>query len=274
MRFDEIGEWSRIKLDIVEKYSRAYSDVMSNQQFRCHYVDAFSGAGVHINRDTQEMVSGSPLRVLEVADCFCGHYLIDLDSEKADFIRNLCGQLYQTKQVQVYEGDCNDVITDILSDKHYRNYDRVLCLLDPYGLHLNWDVINIMGGKEIVDLILNFPVMDMNRNAIWHDHERVLEANKQRMTRFWGDESWLDVAYGPSPQSNMFDDSPQEKQTNETIANAFRDRLRTVAGFQYVPPPIPLNNSRNATVYYLFFASANRTANRIALDIFNKYRRE
>ena len=50
---------------------------------------------------------------------------------------------------------------------HYKKYNRALCLLDPYGLHLDWGVMLLAGQSRAIDLFLNFPVMDMNRNAIW-----------------------------------------------------------------------------------------------------------
>ena len=43
-------------------------------------------------------------------------------------------------------------------------------------------------------------------------------------------------------------------------------------GFAQVPEPIPMRNSRSATVYYLFFASQKAIAGNIVRDIFNKYR--
>jgi hypothetical protein len=46
-----------------------------------------------------------------------------------------------------------------------------------------------------------------------------------------------------------------EKQPNEVIAEAFRERLQKVAGFKYVPEPVPMKNSRSAILYYLFFAA-------------------
>ena len=52
---------------------------------------------------------------------------------------------------------------------------------------------------------------------------------------------------------------------------AYRERLKTVAGFKYVPQPIPMRNTKGATVYYLFFATPNRVADKIVLDIFKKY---
>ena len=58
----------------------------------------------------------------------------------------------------------------------------------------------------------------------------------------------------------------------KAVVNAFRHRLREVAGFKYVPEPMPMRNSKGAVVYYLFFASPNRTGGKIVTDIFDKYR--
>lgn len=62
-----------------------------------------------------------------------------------------------------------------------------------------------------------------------------------------------------------------EKQSNDVVAEAFRSRLRKIAGFARVPKPIPMRNTRGATVYYLFFASQKDTAEHIVLDISRKY---
>jgi three-Cys-motif partner protein len=64
----------------------------------------------------------------------------------------------------------------------------------------------------------------------------------------------------------------EEKTSNEAVMAAYRERLKKVAGFKYVPDPLPMCNSTGAVVYYLFFASHNSTGNRIAEHIFKKYR--
>jgi hypothetical protein len=58
------------------------------------------------------------------------------------------------------------------------------------------------------------------------------------------------------------------------IAEAFRDRLKKVAGFKYVPEPVPMRNSKSAILYYLFFAAQKETAENIVIDILDKYRRQ
>jgi three-Cys-motif partner protein len=142
--------------------------------------------------------------------------------------------------------------------------------LDPYGLHLTWKVIQAAGQLKTIDMFLNFPVADMNRNVLWHEPSGVRDEDIARMTDFWGDESWRDAAY--STHRDLFGDSLIEKETNEAIAESFRKRLRETAGFGYVTEPLPMRNSRGAVVYYLIFASQKAIANEIVLDIFNNYK--
>ena len=49
-KFDEIGDWSELKLDIVEKYGAAYTKAFNKraQRLKKYYIDGFSGAGVHV----------------------------------------------------------------------------------------------------------------------------------------------------------------------------------------------------------------------------------
>jgi three-Cys-motif partner protein len=121
-------------------------------------------------------------------------------------------------------------------------------------------------------MFLNFPVMDMNRNAIWRNPDAAPQGGIDRMNRFWGDASWRTVAYAEHPQGNLFGGPDMVKQGNDAIVAAFRERLRTVAGFQFVPEPLPMRNTNNAVVYYLFFASQKPVAQTIIQDIFAKYR--
>jgi three-Cys-motif partner protein len=114
--------------------------------------------------------------------------------------------------------------------------------------------------------------MDMNRNAIWRNPLDVPEDGITRMNLFWGDELWRTIAYAEHPQGNLFGPPDLVKQGNEAIVAAFRERLKKVAGFRFVADPLPMRNSTNAVVYYLFFASQKPVAEKIIRDIFAKYR--
>jgi three-Cys-motif partner protein len=101
---------------------------------------------------------------------FDGFYFIDLNADKTDYLRTVCGN---RSDVDIHTGDSNAYLTStVLPSILFGKFTRALCLLDPYALDLDWQVILQAGQSRAVDLLLNFPVMDMNRNAIWHDVER------------------------------------------------------------------------------------------------------
>jgi hypothetical protein len=68
VRFDEVGAWSVLKLDIIEQYGAAYTKAFNKQGrgLRKYYIDGFSGAGVHIEKRTREQIEGSPARALKI----------------------------------------------------------------------------------------------------------------------------------------------------------------------------------------------------------------
>ena len=270
LKLDEVGYWSEIKLDIIREYAAAYSRILSAQKrvrFQHVYIDAFAGAGIHLSKTTGEEILGSPVIAAQTDPPFHEYHFIDLDGQKVEGLRRMFSD---RPEIHVHHGDCNDLmLREVLPKVRYEDYRRGLCLLDPYGLHLNWEVIRQAGRSQSIDLFLNFPIADMNRNVFWHNPEGVDESDIERMNAFWGDESWRTAAY--KPVRGLFD-LDDEKQTNKIIAEAFSKRLRDVAGFRNVPEPIPMRNTKGTIVYYLFFASQNSAADKIVKHIFAKYR--
>ncbi len=235
LRFDEVGYWSEIKLEIIKEYASAYSRILAARKTPAlsHiYIDAFAGPGIHVAKFTGSFIPGSPLNALLVRPPFHEYHLIDIVPEKIDNLRSLVGD---RKDVFIHQGD--------------------------------WQVIAAAGKMKTLDVFLNFPVADMNRNVLWRDREAVDPSQKKRLNKYWGDESWREVAY--RTDGNLF--NTPEKQSNEVVADAFRTRLQNVAGFAYVPEPLPMRNTRGAIVYYLYFASQKDTGEKIVTDIFRKY---
>lgn len=230
LRFDEIGYWSEVKLDIIENYARPYSLILSktlNPKLFHVYIDAFAGAGTHISRGTGGMVAGSPQIALNIDPPFKEYYFIDTDCAKIAELNKL---IAQRPEAHVCCGDCNEVlINEIFPKIQYRDYKRGLCLLDPYGLDLKWHVIKTAGQMKTIDLILNFPVMDMNRNVLWNDPTGVDMNDIERMNDFWGDSTWKSTAY--KQVKDLFGDIHEIKEPNRHIALAFQERLRKKLAF-------------------------------------------
>ena len=269
LQLDEIGYWSEIKLEIVRKYASAYSRILSSKpQIKEHiYVDAFAGAGAHISKATQQIVAGSPVIAMQIEPPFSELHLIDLDGSRADELNRLAKE---DSRVTVHNGDCNRVLLEeVFPQCRYANHRRALCLLDPYKLNVNWEVLQTAGNMGSIEIFYNFMIMDANMNVFMRDPGKVTPTQTKRMNAVWGDSSWRSAAYKKT--QDLFGDT-EEKATNEDIAEAFRRRLHEVAGFSDVPPPMPMRNSKDAVVYYLYFASPNKTGAKIVTEIFDRYR--
>jgi len=268
-KYDVIGYWSEVKLDIIRRYATEYSKIINPQKhIRRHiYVDAFAGAGQHISKRTGEFVLGSPLNALSIQPPFPEVHLIDLDGTRADQLRDAIGS---RSDVFIYKGDANQVLLERVFPRcRYEDFHRALCLLDPYALSVDWNVIETAGKMRSIEIFYNFMIMDANMNVLWRNPEKVAEDQLTRMDKVWGDRSWREAAYRSQP--GLFGEM-EEKTDNDAIAEAFRVRLKDVAGFEYVPEPMPMRNERGAVVYYLFHASPNRTGANIVEYIFEKHR--
>jgi len=267
-QLDTVGYWTEIKLLILKEYANAYAKVLKNQPRIKHvaYIDAFAGAGAHISKASGEQIDGSPALVLSIKPPFSHYHFIEMDENRANRLR----QQHRQPEVTVYHGDCNQVLLrDVFPQCCFEDFRRALCLLDPYGLNPKWEVIEAAGKMRSLEIFLNFMIMDANMNVLWRNPDKVKPEQAKRMTEFWGDESWRAAAYTNEP--GLFGDI-QEKKSNEAVLDAYCKRLRDVAGFEYVPTPIPMKNEQGPTIYYLVFASHNKTGNRIAESIFKKYR--
>jgi three-Cys-motif partner protein len=273
MKLDKIGIWSEIKLAILEDYAGAFTRLLKAKPW-CKglcYVDAFAGAGMHFSKSTGEMVPGSPLNALLVQPPFDRIVLIDVDAQKVESLTKLCGH---DKRVEILPGDCNEVLSEKVAPMlPFSSYWRGLCVLDPYGIHgktLQWKTVKQLANLKTVDIFLNFPLMDINRNTLRSRLVDTTDANLAAFRDFWGeDEVWKDKMY----QQDLFGDL-DKVGTNRTLASLFQQRLREVAGFAFVPDPILMKNTKGGELYFLFFASHQPVAQKIVMDIFAKYSEE
>jgi three-Cys-motif partner protein len=268
--YDEIGYWTEIKLDIVKEYASAYTKIMHRQPNikKYLYIDAFAGSGYHILKRTGGFVRGSPLNALNLAYPFHEYHFIDLDGDKVDSLRQQVGA---RQTVFFYKGDANALLIDkIFPHCSYNYYHRALCLLDPYALNVDWNVLQTAGRMGSIEIFYNFMIMDANMNVFLRNPDKLAPDQSARMDKVWGNSTWRTAVY--DTRQTLFGDTMDIKASNEDIAERFRQRLETVAGFKYVPDPIPMRNKKGAVIYYLYFASPNEKGGKIVKDIFNKYR--
>jgi three-Cys-motif partner protein len=242
---DIIGPWSEAKLDILREYATAYMAVLAKQAIirRVLYIDAFAGAGAHTSKRTGKEIAGSPANALSVEPPFDEHHWIELDRSRVGRLERLAAG---RPNVHVYHDDCNDVLLEKVFPRcRYEDYARGLCLLDPYKLAVHWKVLSTAGAMRSIEVFYNFMIMDANMNMFLKDPQDVRSNEVKRINAVWGDESWREAAY--KKERSLFGEI-DEKRKNEVVAEAFRKRLQQVAGFKYVPAPVPMKNSTGAVV--------------------------
>lgn len=267
--FDEIGYWSELKLEIIQKYAQAYSKILDKKNLYHIYIDAFSSSGINISRNSGDLVLGSSLNAINIDPPFKEYHLIDLDNDKIQILHEITKK---EDNVKIYEGDANEIlIKKILPTVRYEQYKRAFCLLDPYGLHFKWDILRMSAELKTVDIFINFPIMAMNRTVLWDRFERVHQNQVKKMNEFWGDSTWERIVY--RSQRNLFGGEEKVKiADSQTLLRYYMERLKTVAGFKFVPDPLPMRNKVGSILYYLLFASQQLVAENIIRDIFDKYR--
>jgi three-Cys-motif partner protein len=272
IEYDEIGIWSEVKLAIVRGYASAYAQILdatrrkSISRLKWLYIDAFAGPGIHLSKTSGQMVDGSPVIALTTQPPFSEFRFIDSDPARCRQLREIAGD---RDDVNIYCEDSNDILlNDVFPRVKFSDYKRALCLLDPYNINLKWEVIEAAGKSGTIDLFLTFMIMDINRNAIRRNPTKSIQSKVAQLTRLWGDETWIDVAYGS--EGKLFEDP--EKVSNDTFEAAWRERLKSKAGFKYVSAPLPMKTKNNAVIYYLYFAAHKPVAADIVDEIFEKYR--
>jgi len=269
MKLDAVGPWSEVKLNIIREYSAAYAKILAGQSGIKYfaYIDGFAGAGHNISKTSGSIIEGSPAIALQCGFSHC--HLVDLDGERTEQLQQLASG---RDDVSVYTGDCSEILLQkVFPQCQYKDFRRALCLLDPYDLNPRWEVVQTAGSMNSVELFIIFMIMDANMNVLLKaGPDAASEQQITRMNAFWGDDSWKDTAY--MTKQGLFGDMT-EKAVNASVASSYQQRLKEVAGFKYVPDPLAMFSSTGSVIYYLFFASQNKTGEKIARSIFDKYRK-
>jgi three-Cys-motif partner protein len=260
---DVIGPWTERKYEIEDFYAQLYSNILDQTDLDHWYIDGYAASGYGFRRETKELIEASVSRVLSIKPPFKQYHLVEIDPKRLEMLR---ARTKKSPNIFLYEGDANLVLPRIFSEVRFDQLRRAFCLLDPYKLQdLRWETICAAAKPKTIDLLLHFPIMDANRNALWRTGDA---EQSEHLTRYWGDASWKQVLYNANP--SLFGDV-LEKKPNDAVVKAFSDRLKSVAGFQYVSKPIPMRNTRRATLYYLIFAVHHKTAFRVVSDVAKRF---
>ena len=75
--YSKIGPWTEIKHEIISKYAKAYTTILTKNRLNGIYIDAFAGEVMYQSRTKKELVPGSTQLALAVQPPFQHYHFID-----------------------------------------------------------------------------------------------------------------------------------------------------------------------------------------------------
>ncbi len=275
------GDWTERKLQVLRKYLDAYMTIFTGNQkanfFHTVYVDAFAGTGYRTltdpdenllfaeltMQDNQAFLEGSAQIALKMQKPFREYLFIE---QKHSYIRELesLSKNFPNRRIQIQQGDANDILHRWIRETDWR-CTRAVVFLDPYGMQVEWSLIEAIAKTNAIDLWLLFPLGGVNR--LLTKHALPPKSFSDRLTRFFGTEDWRNRFY--QSQKTMFEDVVAHKSANfDSIKRFFIERLETVFA-AVAENPLVLTNSRNNPIYLFCFAAGNPKGAPTALKIAN-----
>lgn len=281
------GPWTEKKLDAFTKYVSAYLNIMKKYPYwDTLYFDGFAGSGdrsmkcrnikviqqLEITEQEERLYKGAAERVLNLPDnlSFKYYYFIDLKKESLDKLKDRLSEHRKREGIefQFRDGDCNDMLFELSNAMKKNEKLAALVLLDPFGMHINWDSIASLKDTRTDIWILIPTGVIVNRLL---DKACSLKYSA-KLQSFFGleEKEIIEYFYKTETLSNLFGEEEdiitKVNKPIEKIAAKYASQLKTIWKF-VLDKPLILKNSRGVPIFHFIFASNNKNALRIASDI-------
>jgi three-Cys-motif partner protein len=281
------GDWTAEKLDHVRKYLVEYTKIFTRsahaRYFQTVYVDAFAGTGYRsvtraksvqdslapefADPDRAAFLKGSARIALEVEPSFNRYLFIERNPAYVRELTKLREQFpAKADRIRIVPEEANDYLMRWCEETDWQQW-RAVVFLDPYGMQVEWPLIESIAKTRAVDLWVLFP-LGVAVNRLMTKREPPPAEWASALTRSFGSDEWKEAFYPRQIQHTLFgEEEVQEKEADfDRIGEFFVRRLKTVfAGV--AGRPLPLKNSRNVPLYLLCFAAGNPRGAPIAIKI-------
>jgi len=283
------GKWTETKLRAFESYVNAYLKIMINQKVKkgwlknIIYFDGFAGSGNrNIKKENNQLMffknvsdeelsvyKGSAERVLSMEKKFDEYYFVDNDKNSIELLQDTL------KKKNLILKNCNFVCKDVNEKiKEFVNKltkeTAALVFLDPFGMQINWQSIELLKDKR-VDLWILIPSGVIVNRLL--DKKGKLKFS-EKLKSFFGmsKDEILNLFYEEKKAIKLFDDEEKTSKVDDgitKIAEVYIKNLQKM--FKYVTKKsLILFNSKRVPIYHFVFASNNLTALKIANHIIER----
>ena len=264
------GEWTREKLDILERYLDAYTTALKNQSFKLMYVDAFAGTGhvelVKYDSDAIEFIQGSAVRAAHIDDRqFDRLVFVEKDPGRCAKLLETLKEKHHRRDIRIENADANGFLRNLQPEPDWNQWRGVL-FLDPFATEVEWSTIERIAGFNALDTWILFPtraIVGMLPKSKRPDDKWV-----DRLTTVFGDDSWRRLY---REKQTLFGDVEYERTPGVTgLLDIYKNKLAQAFGNRFLRQSRTLKNSKNAPLFEFLFCvgsprpKAIKAAQRIA----------
>ena len=253
------GEWTKQKLDILERYLGFYTTALKNQNFELLYIDAFAGMGgiTYNDEDAKQFIEGSVRRALKVTDRpFDKFIFVEKRGENYEKLKRLKSD-NPSRTIDVHHKEANEYLRDELSRLNWEKCRGVL-FLDPFATEVEWSTIKAIASYHALDTWILFPVsavMRMMPKAVPNNPKDLPCADK--LDKIFGDDSWNEL-YRRNPQANLFGDENSIRDSGaQGVLRIYKSKLEELFGERFLPKSKTLMNSKNSPLFEFMFCVGN-----------------
>jgi len=258
--FLEIEPHTLHKYNILSKYLNVCK-IFDKHYSNFVYVDTHGGSGTVFLKGKK--VNGSPLIAANWTPSFPCH-IVEIDPKT---YQRLCQSTSSCSNAYTYHGDCNKLITKILS-KISKWQKFVFCFVDPSSLvyrgpdgtvcdQLCAETVKTISEFPRTELLLNFPLESILRCAgdyFSNPSEPRAIANGDRVTTFMGSTSWQKL--------------PAKDRDRKAFLELYMDEM--LESYPFKGAMLIRSEEKNLPLYYLVYTTHNQTAAKIMRDIMKK----
>lgn len=276
------GDWTEKKLKCLKKYLCAYTTALKNQPFEKVYIDAFAGTGYRTRTadptqfndlfpefsmaDVQGFLKGSASIALEIEPKFDLYYFIEKDPNRFAELEELREKYSHLKNViYLINSEANQFLQEFCKGWVWNR--RAVLFLDPYGMEVFWDTVEIIAKTEKIDMWYLFP-LGVAVNRLLKKDAQISDKCEYKLNKIFGTKRWKQSFYNIIQEETLWGLDTRSIKTADfnDIIEFFLERLREI--FPGVADnPLILYNTKNNPIYLFCFAASNKDGSKTAIKI-------
>jgi three-Cys-motif partner protein len=258
----EVGAWTLDKLALIAYYLPKFAELCTEKAHGWYFVDGFAGIGANSSPEFAT-AKGSALLGVTQEPPASRALLVELNADDAAILEHRVQP--HSERVRVICGDTNRVLPTALGSDLTNLYLPAFCVLDPYGLNLNWSTVEACAKHRAYgtpyELLVYFSTPGAARSAGVRA-PGFMEANQARLNLTFGGDAWRAIAEMQQEGRLATGDAGRR------YLDLYESQLRELGYTEILHRPAVRQDGN--LVYHLVFASGNAVGRNIMTWAFNR----